>query len=343
MKELAEQSMISDTQHLIDLFKAYRNRDDFTFSRIAEAIISEELTANRHDEARELRRALNGLEKKRPVRNRESLTVVPRDNRNGDSLLTIVEPKTDFSEVVLHTETRKSISRILDEHRSRMKLASFGYRPKNKLIFWGPPGCGKTLTAHLIASELKLPLGIVRLDSAITSYLGETASNIRRIFDLAQARPFVLFLDEADAISKDRSDAQDVGELKRVVNSLLQAIDSFTSTESVFIAATNHQYMFDMALWRRFDDIVSFPKPAYDQIQSFLNRLLNGVKINGSIETVAKSCSGLSFAEIEKGAIEVIKTMVLDDRIEIRSIDLSRQFKRQKQILRRVKQPRQIE
>jgi SpoVK/Ycf46/Vps4 family AAA+-type ATPase len=328
VKDLARIGRMTNVERLITLFRAFRERDDETFHRAAEAIIADELTANHHSQAIELQKALaNGA--KRPLqRNGTPLTVLPKDRRYGEALVQVVQPRADSNRVILAPEPRAQIERVVSEHSQRLKLAKYGYLPKSKLLFWGPPGCGKTLTAHLIASQLGLPLGVVRLNTLITSFLGETASHIQRVFDLAQSTPMVLLLDEADAVAKDRDDSNDVGELKRVVNSLLQAMDSFQSAESVVIAASNHQYLLDDALWRRFDDVVVFPMPAPAQLKGMLTVLLNGVNLAGNLDALAKKLSGLSFGQVEKGVIESIKTMILEDRSELRTADLTAYFKK---------------
>lgn len=328
-------------ERLITLFHAYRERNEDAFYRAAEAVIADEVAANHHAEARELRSALRAVREERPSpRPANGLSILPKDRKNGESLVTLVEPHFDVNRVMLDRESRIQIDRVLAEHFQRGKLGASGYRPKSKLLFWGPPGCGKTLTAHLIASELQLPLGVVRLNSLITSFLGETASNIQRVFDLAQSTSMVLLIDEADAIAKDRDDSNDVGELKRVVNSLLQAMDTFTASGSIVIAASNHQYLLDDALWRRFDDVVFFPPPSPALVKKFLQDRLNGVKISGEFDMIVKSAASLSFAEIERGVVEAIKTMILSDRVEMRSADVAAQFKAHRNLLKRARAKR---
>ena len=212
------------------------------------AIIADELAANHHAQARDLSVPSPRMEGERAFpADANGMSVLPKRRGHGEPLVAMIEPHLDVSRVVLTPEAKRQVDRIIQEHNHRLNLATYGYAPKTKLLFWGPPGCGKTLTAHLIASELHLPLAVVRLNALITSYLGETASHIQRIFDMAQNSPMVMLLDEADAIAKDRDDRNDVGELKRVVNSLLQAVDSFQSKESIVIAASNHQYLLDDA------------------------------------------------------------------------------------------------
>jgi SpoVK/Ycf46/Vps4 family AAA+-type ATPase len=332
---------MSYVERLLALFTAYRERNEDAFDRAAEAIIADELAANHHAQARDLKRALENGEEKTPPRATNGLTVLPKARRHGEPLVAVTEPRVDAGRVVLTSEAKRQVDRIIEEHNHRLDLATYGYAPKTRVLFWGPPGCGKTLTAHLIASELHLPLGVVRLSSLITSYLGETASHIQRVFDMAQNTPMVLLLDEADAIAKDRDDRNDVGELKRVVNGLLQAVDSFQSKESIVIAASNHQYLLDDALWRRFDDLVLFPLPSATQVQSFMETLLNGVILSGKLHIAVRSSQSLSFAQIEKATIEVIKTMILDHRKEISPAELAEQIKHTKSLLNAAKARRQ--
>jgi SpoVK/Ycf46/Vps4 family AAA+-type ATPase len=327
---------MASVDRLLMLFRAFREGNEEAFHRAAEAIISDELAANHHGEARELQRALTP---ERPThRSLNSLALLQREKRNGDQLVHVELPSPDAARLILTADAKQQLSRVLEEHAQRKKLAKHGLTPKAKLLFWGPPGCGKTLTAHWLANELGLPIGLVRLNVLITSYLGETAANIQRVFDLAKAQSMVLLLDEVDAIGKSRDDPHDVGELKRVVNSLLQAIDLFRSSNSVVIAASNHQYLLDPALWRRFDDVVLFPRPNHDEISQFIQRLLSGVTIAGSLETAVKAMKSLSFAQIEYNVREVVKTMVLQNKEEINSaafFDQVRLFKRTLQSARR--------
>lgn len=325
---------MTHVDQLLILFRAFRERNDEAFYRAAESIIANELSANHHAQARDLAKALSLTGDERPLsRPNGGLSVLPKDRRHGEPLVSVTQPRLDANRVNLRPESRGQVERVVREHTNRIKLAKYGYLPKSKLLFWGPPGCGKTLTAHWIASELQLPLGVVRLSALITSYLGETASHIQRIFDMAQSTPMVLLIDEADAVAKDRDDRNEVGELKRVVNSLLQAMDSFQSAESIVIAASNHQYLLDNALWRRFDEIVLFPLPTAAQIKPFLASLLNGVEVTGSPDIVVRSTTSLSFAQIERGVVDVLKAMILDDRTDIRTSEFADHFKKYKQLI----------
>jgi SpoVK/Ycf46/Vps4 family AAA+-type ATPase len=194
-------------------------------------------------------------------------------------------------------------------------------------LFWGPPGCGKTLTAHHLANEFGLKVGVVRLSALISSYLGDTAAHLQQVFDTAQQTPMVVLFDEIDSVAKSRDDSRDVGELKRVVNSLLQAMDTFVAKESILIGASNHQYMLDPAIWRRFDDVILFPSPSPDVRKQFIQQHLNGITFKGSVDGLVKKTSGLSFAQIEQVLIESIKSMILEDKKQLTAEQVSLELK----------------
>ena len=186
-----------------NLFKAFRDRNDSAFFRIAEGIIAEELAANRYSVATDLQRAL-GKEKKAmgtvPTKWQNSRPCRPKTKGTAKtSCGSLIKTATV---VFFAKPTELKISRLLQEHRRAAVLRKHGYSPKTKLLFWGPPGCGRTLTAHYLAYELGLPLGIVRLNAVISSFLGDTASHLHKVFARLKSTPMVLLLDEADALAK---------------------------------------------------------------------------------------------------------------------------------------------
>jgi SpoVK/Ycf46/Vps4 family AAA+-type ATPase len=300
------------TEKLRHLFQAFRDGNEPGFTRVAEGIISEELAANHYSAATDLQRALGkGKEEMDNGAKVAQLTALPpKDRRNGEDLLWFVDVQTP-PVVFMAAGTEKQLARVLEEHRRQQVLQKHGYSPKTKLLFWGPPGCGKTLTARYLASELGLPLAVVRLDAIISSFLGDTASHLQKVFARANSTPMVLLLDEADALAKQRDDPNDVGELKRVVNSFLQGMDGFTSRRSILIAASNHQYLFDPALWRRFDDVIEFGPPDLPKREAFIKYLLNGVRFEGGLKDAAAKMAALSYADIEHIVVEAVKTMLL--------------------------------
>lgn len=177
---------------------------------------------------------------------------MPVDNESRMSLGNVIFPDNNTEEVILTIKNKREIDEFLLNYNNSDALFKSGVGLANTLLLYGPPGCGKTKCAYMIAKKLNLPLVIARLDSLISSYLGTTAKNIRSLFDYAQRVPCVLFLDEFDAFAKARDDNNELGELKRVVNSLLQNIDMM-SNESILVAATNHEKLLDPAVWRRFE------------------------------------------------------------------------------------------
>jgi SpoVK/Ycf46/Vps4 family AAA+-type ATPase len=300
------------------LFRAFRDHDERSFRKVAETIIADQLAANHHGQAKELRAALGSESNSAsPHHLNGGLTSLPKDRRSGEQLLTIYHEPANTQHLLLEDSTKQRIDRFINERRNAKKLASFGYSPKSKLLFWGPPGCGKTLTAHHIANEFGLKVGVVRLSALISSYLGDTASHLQMVFDTAQQTPMVFLFDEIDTVAKSRDDSRDVGELKRVVNSLLQAMDTFVAKESILIGASNHQYMLDPAIWRRFDDVILFPSPSAEARKRFIQHHLNGIPFKGSVDSLVKKTAGLSFAQIEQLLIESIKSMILEDRKQL--------------------------
>lgn len=313
--------MVRDEQ-LVTLFQAFADQQNKTFRRVAEGIVADELAANHHALAAELQSALNRPRFRERVA-APDLVPLPKDRRNGERLVAYREPTVSKDQIILSKSCDKRVSRVLQEHRNRLLLAQYGYKPKQKLLFWGPPGCGKTFTADFIAHELGLPLGTIRISAVISSFLGDTASHVQKLFDLASKQSMVLLLDEIDAIAKNRDDRNDIGELKRVVNSLLQAMDAFTSETSIVIAASNHQYMLDPAIWRRFDEIVRFPLPTETERQQYLELLLNGVQVKGSLRHMARTLSSMSFADIQRVVVDATKSMILRGEMTLRTVDIS--------------------
>ncbi len=314
---------ISDEQ-LKKLFRAYGERDDVAFTNTAETIIAGEAAANHHALVRDLKKALQA----RKRLEESKLSLLPLNRRVPEQLLSIRESKTDASKLILNATAEGQIQRLLYEYRKKQQLAKHGFHPKNKILFWGPPGNGKTQTAFFVAYELGLPIGVVRLSALVSSYLGDTANHLQNVFDYALKHPMVLLMDEVDAIGKTRGDRNDVGEIKRVVNTFLQALDSFGPSGSVLIAASNHHDVLDSALWRRFDDVINFTPPAAPERRRFLKYLLGSTKFDGSLEEISKKTSGLSYADIKRVTEEAIKTAILEDRSGVNSVDIAEQLSR---------------
>lgn len=287
-------------------------------------LIAEEQQRQHHALARELERILGTESEHHPgTEVSRRFQELPRDRERQTLLLELRTPHRYLDEIVLDNETRESLLEAIEEYRHEETLRAYGLRPKNKLLFFGPPGCGKTVTAEAMATELGLPLLYTRFDGIVSSYLGETAANLRRVFEYAARGRLVLFFDEFDAVGKSRDDMGENGELKRVVNSFLQLLDSFQST-SYFIAATNHESLLDNALWRRFDDVVYFGPPNEQQAYQLIERKLAGYPHKGvSLAKFATRVVGLSYADIEHVCTEAIKRCILDSKDTLNSSALS--------------------
>jgi SpoVK/Ycf46/Vps4 family AAA+-type ATPase len=242
---------------------------------------------------------------------------IARPARELAELVHASYPKTRLSDMVLPEPLRVALERVLCEYRQQDKLRSNGLSSRRKLLLVGPPGSGKTMTASALAGELKLPLLAVRFDTLITKYMGETAAKLRQVFDVMTTTRGIYLFDEFDAIGGDRGRPNDVGEIRRVLNSFLQFLETDES-ESLILAATNHRASLDPALFRRFDDVIRYGCPDPDQVESLVRNRLNSFDL-GRVQwiEVRSVSSGLSFADVARASTEAAKAAVLGDRTEI--------------------------
>lgn len=225
-------------------------------------------------------------------------------------------------DIVLNPEIRELLLRIISENRLRGRLEQFGVEPRRRLLFHGPPGCGKTLAAAVLAGEMGLPLMTVRFDALFSRFLGATAVQLRAIFAEMPRRPGVYLFDEFDSVAKARGDSQDVGEMNRVVTAFLQLVDADVSG-SLLVAATNHVELLDRAVFRRFDVIVPFEKPTGGQLVDLLSLRLGAFGLDESAaERLAGSAEGWSFADVVRACDDAVRSMALDDREEIAERDI---------------------
>jgi len=247
----------------------------------------------------------------------------PKDKDKNTSLLDMVDPKRELEDLVLSNSTRAALDRVVGEWKRADLLKAHGLKPITKVLFHGPPGCGKSVAAETLAKALYLPLATVKFDALVSSFLGETATNLRRVFDYARSRPMVLLFDEFDAIGRERSAVEEHGELKRVVNSFLQLLDGFRA-DTLTVAATNHEGLLDPALWRRFDEVVVFSPPTTTEMECLLVRHFRQVPLAPGIKLkeLTRLLEGASHADIERVAIDAIKQTVLDGQDVVGSATL---------------------
>ncbi|BBB70130.1 ATPase [Undibacterium sp. YM2] len=309
---------------LRQLLKAGTAGDKEGFRLASESIIEEERLKQHHLLANDLEKILYTSSVDSEGKLSRVFPSVPTDKERGLPLFDIRHSQRTLEELILPPENLSSVEELLGEHRRQDILRSYGMRPAGKVLFFGPPGCGKTLTAEVIACELDLPLAIVRLDALVSSFLGETAANLRKVFDYISQYPMVALFDEFDAIGKERSDSSEHGELRRVVNAVLQMMDAYQGN-SLIIAATNHEQILDSAIWRRFDDVFEFSKPSREMIEAILRSKLRGVRRQFETEQVEilDLFDGLSGADIERVVRRAIKRNILKGQEFLNLKDLS--------------------
>ena len=301
------------------LLKSHLEGDDDRFFAVAMQVAAHEARLGHGKLAEELRAMVD--EAKGRI---GTVRPVPIGRPRGElaNLLEASYPKARLGEMILSDVLAEQIGRVIREQRHAGRIVSHGLSPRRKLLLIGPPGTGKTFTATVLAGELHVPLFQVRLDGLITKFMGETAAKLRQIFDATSRNRGLYFFDEFDAIGSQRSLANDVGEIRRVLNSFLQMIEQ-DGSHSLVVAATNHPGILDPALFRRFDDVLHYELPDRSQIAALLKRRLAGSVAKGiRWENLAELAQGLSYAEVTRAANEALKDALIHDRDRIRTEDI---------------------
>lgn len=222
-----------------------------------------------------------------------------------------------LSDLIVPEIVKDRLKRLLTEFKQQEKLKKFGLNNRRKLLITGPPGTGKTLTASALAGELHLPLMVVMMDKLLTKYMGETSARLRQIFDTIQDNTGVYLFDEFDTIGADRAYDNDVGEMRRVLNSFLMFIEQDRSS-SIIIAATNNVRMLDQALFRRFDDVLQYDRPMEKDIELLIrNRVSAFIPASGLTENLVSEAKGLSHSEIVQACDDALKDAILQDKTSI--------------------------
>lgn len=292
---------------LLSLVKAGSRGDSILFRRSLEALVAEERAKHHGVLADRLAEYL------RPVNGTSANGAIVTDSRQSPGVVEVT-PRRTLEELLLPPGVESAVRELVEEQQRADLLRSHGIEPRHRLLLIGPPGNGKTTLAEAIASALLVPVLVVRYETVIGSYLGETAARLQRVFDHARSRQCVLFFDEFDTLGKERGDVHDTGEIKRVVSSLLLQIDALPSYV-VVIAASNHQELFDRAVWRRFQLRLQLPAPSRAQAEVWFKRFEQqlGTPLGYSPRTLADKLARLSFAELEEFSSDVLRRRVLSE------------------------------
>jgi SpoVK/Ycf46/Vps4 family AAA+-type ATPase len=301
--------MASSTQ-IKALMQSHIDKDDDRFLSIALQVAAHEARNGHGKLAQELKQLIDKAKK-------TSLSNLPVSISSGvkDStgLLTTSHPTLRFSDLIVSSNVKDRLERLVKEQKHLSTLKNHGLSPRRKLLLAGKPGTGKTYTASVLAGELGFPLFEVRLDAVITKYLGESSVKLRQIFDAIREVRGVYFFDEFDALGSHRGSTNDVGEARRILNSFLQMIEQDESN-SVIVCATNHIEALDHALFRRFDDVIRYELPSEKEIISlFRSRLRTYVAKNFPWKKLAQLSDGLSNAEVTLVANDATKEMLIHD------------------------------
>lgn len=315
------------------LFSSFKIDDRETFLKVANDIIEDEKKKNHGILADELRMILsNGSSQARRSLSTYSASIC-KDKDKDTALFEIIYPEKYLSDMIINNNVCKQMEQMIKEFVNWDVLVSNGVYPMRRILFYGPPGCGKTLAAQAIASEIGLPLLYVRFDAIISSYLGETASNIRKVFEYAKNDSFIIFFDEFDAIARSRNDNYEHGEIKRVVNAFLQQLDNFNG-KSLVIAATNFEQSLDYAIWRRFDNTLRFDMPDDEErTKLFALKMKQFQGPDHVISQHIEDMKNFSFADVEQVANSVRKQCILDGKRMYTKKDIEQAVIRQKELV----------
>ena len=294
---------MANSDFLKKLINAHYDNDQVMFRSAILQIAAAESSAGHSNLANELKNLAN----KSP----STLKFIIDDDI--DSLCNVSFPNTDENQIIVSDDIKLHLERIMKEYRERNKLRGYGMQNRSKILLEGDPGTGKTLTASVLAGELQLPLFQIQMDKLITKFMGETSAKLRKIFEQIRLNRGIYLFDEFDAIGADRTLDNEVGEMRRILNTFLKFMEEDNS-DSLILCATNNKKMLDQALFRRFDDVLKYSLPTEEEIKKLI-KLQLGIYYDPSYVTqsILKMAIGLSHAEISKACNDCIKAVILDD------------------------------
>lgn len=304
---------MTTSRHIVALLQSHIAGDDQRFLTVATQIAAHEARQGHGKLAQELRELIDAAKGRSSTVARRGAGPVPIAQPKGElsSLLAARYSDVRLNAMVLPDDLKSRLHRVITEQRQQEALRGRGLSPRRKLLLVGPPGSGKTMSAAALAGELKLPLFTVLYEGLIGKLMGETATRLRLIFEAISLQRGVYFFDEFDAIGSQRAGQNDVGEIRRVLNSFLQFLEN-DDGPSLIVAATNHPELLDRALFRRFDDVISYDLPTWEIARGILENRLSTFRLKvDDWNGVAQAMGGLSQAEIARAADEAAKGAVL--------------------------------
>lgn len=291
---------MASAEHVKGLIRAHLEQDNARFKTIVLQIAANEARQGHMAVARDLKQLSEKLS------NTNNIVQI-----NNNPLLEMYMPNDKISELIVSDNQKIKINRILEEFKNRDKLQAYGLSNRRKILLEGAPGTGKTFTASVIASELKIPLFVVQMDKIVTKFMGETSAKLRLVFEDIKKTMGVYFFDEFDAIGANRCLDNEVGEARRILNSFLQFIEQDDSN-SIIIAATNNHRLLDQALFRRFDDVIHYAMPEDDEIRAIFEKKLVKKYYTGEINiSLIEAAKGLSQSEIISACDDCFKSAIL--------------------------------
>jgi SpoVK/Ycf46/Vps4 family AAA+-type ATPase len=299
-------------EQIKSLIKSFGEGDESRFYATAMQIAASEARKGHFELADELKKLIDKSKSSKSVVRRLPVNAAQKELND---LLELVSPEIKLKDMVLSNEIQESLAKVIHEQKHLNKLLIHNLQPRRKLLLIGSSGSGKTMTAHALAGELGLPLFIIRLDGLISRYLGESIAKLRLIFDAMVDFRAVYLFDEFDSIGSTRTQGQEVGEIKRVLNSFLLQIEKDKSN-SLIIAATNLPESLDTALFRRFDDIIQYGNPSVNQIHQIYSSRLNeiGLTLDWDLDNLSQLSLGLSYAEVNKICEDIWKDFLLNGK-----------------------------